>query len=103
MDADVEENGTIEVSTKRDAHLTADVVLQVLKKRAARRRRGTREMTAGKLEQRALQGEYWLDSAADRRQLASLAPVRRLREEFVSQIRGERLLRTRLRFEKGAM
>ena len=92
----------LKTAAKRGAHLTADVVLQALKKRAARRRRGTREMTDDELEQKALQREYRLDSASDHRQLASLTPIRRSQEECLAQSRGERRLRTRLRFEKGA-
>lgn len=95
-----EENGTIKVSTTRGAHLKADAVLQALKERAATRNRGTKKMTADQMEQRALQSEYRLDSAAGLRQLASLALFRRVQEACLSRSKDERRLKARLRVEK---
>ena len=73
--ADIDEQGTIRISTAKGAHLTADVVLEALAERESRRRQGAK-ITPEEIEENKLRLEYRLDSAVDRRRLVSLAPHR---------------------------
>lgn len=85
---DVDEAGTVRVSTARGAHLTSEAVFEALKQRDE-----SRNMTA-KNKQKDPEERAYNEPVHDIRRLVSLAPRRAIQRE---QLRASRSIRRELR------
>ena len=90
----VEKQGTIRISTTRGAHLTADVIIDALAERE-RRINLDSSISPEVAEQKALELEYGLDSAAHRRHVIRVARKRSKTLSALQKNRADRRRRAR--------
>ena len=86
-EANVEESGTIKISTTKGAHLTSEVVFQALRQRNERRQNKSKSSKAT-----ACEGDV-KESAAAMRRYAELSDVRYEQRKRLRQTRNERRVR----------
>lgn len=86
-DVDMEDGGTVRISTRLGAHLTSEAVIDALRMRHTRRRAATGAITMR--EEQRVWREVYNESADERRRLISLAPQHEIiRERLVETRRG---------------